>query len=90
MDAMECFLHSLRLHWYLNYIYIYICNLLIGLNSKVNFLREMDIYFKLFHFREKCNNINKRNNLIIEKKKIRIFYGFLLFLCALLYLLFSI
>ena len=44
------------------YIYIYTCNLLIGLNSKVNFLREMDIYFKLFHFREKCNNINKKNN----------------------------
>ena len=73
------------------YIYIYICNLLIGLNSKVNFLREMDIYFKLFHFREKCNNINKRNNLIIEKKKNKNFlWFFIIFVCFIIFIIFNL
>lgn len=35
MDAMECFLHTLRLHWYRN-------ELKIGSSSKTSFTKERD------------------------------------------------
>lgn len=40
MDTMECFLHSLRLHWYIL--------ILLGLNFKVNFTKEMVGHFRHF------------------------------------------
>lgn len=43
MDVMECFLHALRLHWY---ILLYIIK---GLNFKISFIKQMDICSLDFH-----------------------------------------
>ena len=65
MDVMECFLHALRLHWYLILIIFLI---FLGLNFKVSFLKEEvenSMSFHLSNVLKKFQKIDQNDLSII-------------------------